>query len=258
MRPEIILTFDVEEFDVPLEHQIDIDLDSQLEVSCHGLDPLLNRLDRMAIPATFFTTGRFAHERPDHLHRMAADHEIASHGFEHGSLEPGDLERSRRLLEELTGRPVEGFRRARMAATPHQEIVEAGYRYNASEHPVWIPGRYNNRRAPRVPYRTGELVNIPASCTPRCRLPLFWLAFRHYPKPVYRRLALQTLRHDGQLNLYFHPWEFTILDRRLPWIIRRGSGPRLLDRLCEFLAWIGKHGDFLTMGQHARTWRDRP
>ena len=257
MQPEIVLTFDVEEFDVPLEHGLDTDLDSQLDVSCRGLDPLLEHLESMRIPATFFTTGCFARERPDHLLRMAAGHEIASHGLEHGSLKAGDLECSRLLLEELTGRPVEGFRRARMAETPHEEILRAGYLYNASEHPVWIPGRYDNRRKPRTPYRSGELVNIPASCTPGLRLPLFWLAFRHYPKSFYRRLALQTLRHDGHLNLYFHPWEFTELDSRLPWIIRRGSGQRLLDRLRDFLDWIGDHGRFQTMGEHVRIWRTR-
>lgn len=255
MTPTILLTLDVEEFDAPLEHGIDLDLQSQLDLSCEGLDSALERLDDLGIEATFFTTGRFARERPEHLARMATRHEIASHGLEHGTLEPGDLLESRNLLSSLSGQDVSGFRRARMEATPHQDIADAGYSYNASEHPVWIPGRYNNRSAPRTPYRTGRLLNIPASCSPRLRIPLFWLAFRHYPEAFYRRVALRTLRHDGQLNLYFHPWEFVDLDFALPPIMRRGGGPALLDRLHRFLAGMREHGRFRTMGGYARDWK---
>jgi len=258
MPPSILLTFDVEEFDAPLEHGHEIDLDTQLDCCCRGLDPLLDRLRQMGIAATFFTTGRFARERTDHVHRIAEANEVASHGLVHETLAEGDLLESRTLLEGLINRPVTGFRRARMEATPHEDIIEAGYVYNASEHPVWIPGRYNNRRAPRQPYRSGPLLNIPVSCTPRLRLPLFWLAFRHYPRRLFQRFALRTLRHDGQLNLYFHPWEFTPLAHGLPLVMRRGSGPALLDRLSWFLEWIGQYGHFRTMGEYADQWKERP
>lgn len=256
MASSILLTFDVEEFDAPIECGHQIDLETQLDCCCRGLDPLLDRLESMGIPSTFFTTGRFARERADHVRRIARSHEVASHGLVHDRLDDGDLLASRTVLEEISGRPVRGFRRARMEATPHEDIIEAGYAYNASEHPVWIPGRYNNRSDPRQPYRTGELLNIPASCTPRLRLPLFWLAFRHYPRRLFNRCALRTLRHDGQLNLYFHPWEFMPLQHGLPWIMRRGSGLELLDRLCWFLEWIGEHGRFQTMGDYAQQWQE--
>lgn len=255
MEPSILLTFDVEEFDAPIEYGHDLDLETQIDYCCRGLDPLLKLLERLGISATFFTTGNFARHREDMVRSIASSHEIASHGLVHARLEPGDLAESKSVLESITGGNVRGFRRARMEATPHDEIAEAGYDYNASEHPVWIPGRYNNRKDPRQPYRTGSLLNIPASCTPRLRLPLFWLAFRHYPMWLYRRCAARVLASDGQLNLYFHPWEFTRLEGLgLPGIVSRGSGPKLLDRLAWFLEWIGERGRFQTMGSYADAW----
>ena len=53
-----------------------------------------------------------------------------------------------------------------------------------------------------------KLIQFPVSVTPHLRIPLFWLAFKNMPYALFLKLTLQTLRKDGYVCLYFHPWEF--------------------------------------------------
>src|SRR4029450_10700054 len=140
-------------------------------------------------------------------------HEIASHGYSHTGFQDSDLERSRAALEEISGAPVRGFRMPRMGRIAPERLLAAGYRYHSSENPTWIPGRYNLLRAPRTARLEGDLLCVPASVTPRLRLPLFWIIFKAIPRPLFRAAAARTLDADGYLSLYFHPWEYTDLSR---------------------------------------------
>src|SRR6185436_18968456 len=124
-----------------------------------------------------------------------------------GDLKPGDLETSRASLAAVSGLRVMGFRRARMAATDPAAVARAGYLYNASENPTWIPGRYNRffaaRRARIERTAAGDLVHIPASVTPLIRIPLFWLAFKNLPVGVFRGATRWVLAGDPAMNTYF-------------------------------------------------------
>lgn len=259
-EPLILLTFDVEEFDVPLEHNNPISLDEQLKVGRLGFERVLNVLDAASTKprATLFTTGVFAEANQDLMRRAASHHEIASHGYSHSGLAEGDLEKSKRVLAQITGQEIAGFRRARMAKTENQPIARAGYRYNSSEHPTLVPGRYANWNKPRHPYLSGELLNIPVSVTPVFRVPMFWAAFKNFPLWFVERCAKRTLAHDGAVNFYWHPWEFAdIGGYGLPRAIRAIEGERLADRLSTFLKHMSGLGRFATFSEFAARERAR-
>lgn len=246
----VTLGFDVEEFDFPLERGRKIDLETQLAVSSEGLEYLLQLLERHGIRATFYTTANFAAHRTQTLRRIAdAGHEIASHDFYHAAGSASDPAGSKRLLEELSGQHVVGYRAPRLAVASSAALAEAGYRYNSSINPTWIPGRYNNLRKPRNVSRDdagGGILIYPTSVSYPLRIPLFWIALHVMPLPVYRLLARSALRHDGNLNLYFHPWEFSERLRDpafgVPAYLSRCSGrslQRKFERLVEGLLESG-------------------
>ena len=250
MTNSILLSFDVEEFDSPHDGGQMLPIDDQVAVTAEGLSAVMPRLDEADCRATFFTTANYTERDTDRIRTIGTHHEIASHGHFHATFEPAHLASSRTVLRRLTGQPIDGFRRARLQHTDHDAIAAAGYAYNSSENPIWLPGRYNNLRRPRHAYRSGDLVNIPISASPRLRIPLFWLAFKNFPMALLRSAAARALRADGYLNLFFHPWEFTDIHQwRLPWCVKRRSGLPMLDRLSEFLAWLAPRGTFQTMGR---------
>ena len=95
-----------------------------------------------------------------------------------------------------------------MMPVDKQALQAAGYRYNSSLNPTWLPGRYNHFKAPRVCFEQDGMWQLPASVSPVLRVPLFWLSFHNLPYGMYWNLCKQTIQKDGYLHLYFHPWEF--------------------------------------------------
>jgi len=246
------LSFDVEEFDAPEERGQRVPEETQFETSRAGLERVLAVLEAHGATSTLFCTARFAQRYPSLIRAAAERHEIASHGWAHSTFATEDLRRSREELERISGAPVTGFRMPRMAPVDKPELVKAGYGYNASENPTWLPGRYNHFFEPRRPYMTGVLVNIPASVTPMARLPLFWLSFKNFPRPVYRAACCRCLGSDGALNVYFHPWEFASLAPfNLPGYAKRIDGERLVARLDNWLAWLAAKARFATYSELA-------
>ncbi|MDQ1100113.1 peptidoglycan/xylan/chitin deacetylase (PgdA/CDA1 family) [Chryseobacterium sp. SORGH_AS 1048] len=61
----VLLSFDIEEFDMPLEYQGEIPFDRQISVSQTGLGRILDLLKKHQVRATFFSTVVFAeHSKP--------------------------------------------------------------------------------------------------------------------------------------------------------------------------------------------------
>jgi hypothetical protein len=257
MADRVLLSFDAEEFDIPQEFGRPVPEATQMSVSAHGLEAVLALLDRLDTRATFFTTARFALANEALVRRVAARHEVASHGYDHSTFCDEDLLRSRQALEAITSAPCRGFRRARMAPTDHGAIRAAGYSYNSSENPIYLPGRYNNFRRPRRPYFSGDLLNIPVSATPLVRFPLFWLSFKNVPLLVSQAAATATLAADSAINLYFHPWEFADIGGfGLPGYITRCSGDRLAAKLERYLSWLKRRASFITFSEFDHSIRD--
>jgi peptidoglycan/xylan/chitin deacetylase (PgdA/CDA1 family) len=249
MTPKILLSFDVEEFDMPLEYNFNIAIEIQMEIGKKGLDNLMPILNDQNYNTTLFTTANFANHYPDSIKGLSEKHEITSHTFYHSNFTTAHLLESRIRLEEIIQKPVKGLRMPRMRQVRVGDINEAGYSYDASIHPTWLPGRYNNFHLPRTKYSEQGLIRVPASVSPNFRIPLFWLSFKNFPYALYLKLALQTLRKDGYLSLYFHPWEFTnITAFGLPKYTTKGSDNELLDKLYRLLNDLNKQAEFVTMG----------
>lgn len=252
----VLLSFDVEEFDLPLEFGRKIDEGEQMVVAGEGLERVLGVLQRCGVLATLFCTARFALARPDLVEAaVGAGHELASHGWEHGRFAEGDLWRSREALESRFGVKVAGFRPARFCPVRVEAVREAGYRYLSSVNPIWLPGRYNQWHRLRTIHEEGGLVQVPIGATPLVRLPLFWLAAKNYPEAFFRGLVGWTLRQDGYVNLFFHPWEFCELRAwGLPWWVRR-RGVGLMGWLEKQLGWLAQRARFEPLGIFAECWQ---
>jgi len=255
-RPKILLSFDMEEFDLPGEFGSAVPEEEKCAVSAEGARALLDVLARTRVRATFFTTAFFAGKFPELIRRMVElGGEIGSHGMNHTTFEVAHLAASKRLLEELSGQRVTGFRTARLAAVPHEEIVKAGYLYDSSTNPVWLPGRYNNLRAPLKPHREPcGLWQFPVSALPFCRFPLFWLSFKNLPLSLYEGLAGAALRQTGFFNLYTHPWEYAACSAEprwhIPGYIVRHAGPEQTARLESFILFLKERGEFTTFREY--------
>lgn len=257
---KIMITLDVEECDIPLEYGFEISLEEQLEVSREGLKIFMELVDALEIPITIFCTGVYAQNNSTWISQLHPRHELASHGFYHGSFDAKkDLKSSKDLLEELSGRKVRGFRMARMQYVDETEIKLAGYQYHSSLNPTWIPGRYDHRDKPTSPFFEHGLWNVPASVTPNTRIPLFWLAFKNFPLWFFTYLSHICLRKNRFLNLYFHPWEFADLSKfPLPFHVKRGHRGALKAKLASYLKGMQKNlsVDFITMNEYVKNLSD--
>ena len=244
----ILLSFDVEEFDLPLEYGLNFPLAEQMAVAKEGLDNISEILGDKIINCTLFTTANFARQFPEEIASLSEDHEIASHTFYHSFFKYEDLLHSRQVLENIISKRVFGIRMPRMKKIDAGWIKEAGYSYDSSINPTWIPGRYNNISSPRTCYLDEGITRVPASVSANFRIPLFWLAFKNLPYAYYKKLALETLQKDGCLALYFHPWEFTDLSNyNIPKFIKRKSGIELLNKLNKLVADLKNEGEFSTI-----------
>ncbi len=81
MIPKILLSFDVEEFDMPLEYGFPITAEQQMQKGKLGLDRLMPLLSDPSIQSTLFTTANFANQYPEIIQQLSQKHEIASHTF---------------------------------------------------------------------------------------------------------------------------------------------------------------------------------
>lgn len=254
----ILLSFDTEEFDVPREHGVDISLEAGMRVSIEGTNRILDVLKQNNVKATFFCTGNFAENAPEVMQRiMDEGHEVACHGVDHSQPKATDFAMSKQIVERVTGRTVYGYRQPRMFAVSDEEIEKAGYRYNSSLNPAFIPGRYMHLREPRTWFMKGGVMQIPASVTPWLRFPLFWLSLHNLPERLYHWLVRRTLKHDGYFVTYFHPWEFYDLKEhpefRMPYIIRNHSGREMVQRLDRLVKMLkNRQQTFVTFNVFVR------
>ena len=140
---------------------------------------ILGLLAEARIKATFFILAWNAERHPA-LPRMiaAAGHEIASHGYAHrlaydigADAFRADVERSKKLLEDLTGQEVVGYRAPSFSVTARSlwaidVLLDLGFRYDSSILPVrdQLYGIPNAHRFPYPITREGQsLTEFPVS-----------------------------------------------------------------------------------------------
>ncbi len=252
VHAKLLLSFDIEEFDLPEEFGVPVSENDRMAVSVLGTSRILDVLDKTGVKATFFVTAFFAEHAPELIARMVkAGHEVASHGYNHSFFEASHLALSKAILEKISGTELVGFRMARLAPVAQSDIFAAGYRYESSLNPVWLPGRYNHLSSPLLPFADeGNLKQYPVSAVPYLRIPLFWLSFKNFPFFIYRALARFAVRKTHYFNVYTHPWEYNEAARdpkwRIPKYITRHAGTAYADRLEKLILSLRDLGDFVT------------
>ena len=246
---KLLLTFDLEEYERAGEKGFDIGYKGGKIVQ-----KLLKRTD---IPATFFVTASFFLKFPDFVKELSEDHEIAFHGFNHHDdyeVMPEDeaaktLIKGKTLVEQGLSLNVEGFRAPRMRPPSYSVLKRAEFVYSSSLHPTYVPGRYNHMRAPRSPFLTDDVVEIPVSVAPVIRLPLSWVWFRQLGV-VYARIVTKTIHN--YLCIYFHPWEFVPLAGYGGFTHTRNTGAPLEHALENYLKWLSPQVTPMKMGEFAK------
>ena len=261
-RKPLLLSFDVEEFDLPLKWGRALPRSRQLDTTEAGVERLLPVLARHAEPATFFVTGTLVRDRPQLVAALAAaGHEIGVHGFDHQddyrSLPAAEaiqrLRAARALVQDASGQPVDGVRTPYLLPCPADRLRAAGFRYDASIHPTWVFGRYNNLRSSRRPWRQCGLLHLPISVVPFVRWPVSFLWYRTAGARLGRRLAHLAAVGAPYLHLYFHPWEaIDIPPLGAPrWVAVR-TGAAFVVALDDLLVWSVPRYRCMTLGTFAR------
>jgi hypothetical protein len=183
----ILLSFDIEEFEMPFEYGKEISFEHQIQISTTGTEKILGLLKKRNIKATFYTTANYGqHTRQIVDWIVKEGHELVSHGLFHNRFETKDIKESRLILENISGVEVKGYRMVRMKPVAEKEILAAGYLYNSSLNPSFLLGRYNNlKELQTISFHDG-LRRLAASVIPMFRIPLFWLSFHIFPSWLYR------------------------------------------------------------------------
>src|SRR3712207_7130819 len=101
----ILLSFDIEEFDVPLEHGVDLAMEEQIRISTAGTETILDILKAKGVKATFFCTANFA------LRSAAVVRRIVDEGHERSEEHTSELQSRqylvcRLLLEKKKTSPI--------------------------------------------------------------------------------------------------------------------------------------------------------
>ena len=200
--------------------------DSLPQRVAHNTHRILDMFEQHQVKATFFTLGWVAERHPQLIRRIVENgHELASHGYQHVRVTEQtpeqfrlDLSLSRKILEDLGGVPVIGYRAASYSICSRnlwalEVLAEEGYQYSSSIYPV-KHDLYGIPDAPRFAYHpenAEKLLEIPISTLNILgrNLPCGGGGFfRLYPyqvsKAAYRFLNNQE-RQPG--IFYFHPWE---------------------------------------------------
>lgn len=196
---------------------------------------LLDLFSAKNVRTTCFFLGWIA-ERFPHLVREAAErgHEVASHGYAHRLVFEmtaqefrEDAMKSRKLLEDLCGVRVQGYRAAGFSSTKDspwffEELVAAGYEYDSSIFPA-ERGHGGIPLAPLEPHMvatpSGTIAEFPltvADCL-GTRLCFFGGGYlRLFPYTLIRKMAKQVMASERPVIFYVHPREIDPQHPRLP------------------------------------------
>jgi len=235
-----------------------------------AVDRILDLLAARGVSATFFVLGWVARHEPEIVRRIVrAGHEIASHGMHHdmiGRLSPQafkqDLIDSRKVLEDMSGRPVVGYRAptfsiTRSTAWALDVLGETGFLYDSSVFPI-RHDRYGVPGAPRFAHRAigpagGSILEIPPLTLRlgKTNVPVGGGGYlRLFPARLVGRALRAAARRGCSGMIYLHPWELDPGQPVLPmsriarWRHRLG-----LARTETKLRWLLDRFDFTAVRQ---------
>ena len=181
-QPRHIMTFDLEEhfhasrFDSPMRRRHWSSFESRIHTH---VERILESLAHDSTKATFFVLEWLAEQHPSVIRAVSATgHEIACLGYGHELVAAQtpqsfrqDIYRAKRILEDITGHQVVGFRAPSLSITAHTPwalpiVAEEGFLYDSSVLPIihdlgGIPGA--NQWIHRLSWEGNSLWEIPPS-----------------------------------------------------------------------------------------------
>jgi len=236
------LTIDVEDWfhTTALERYLGLDqwdrLESRVEANVYRI---LEVMQVNQTRASFFVLGWVAERFPNLVKAISAHgHEIASHGYRHRLISALSrpkfkeyVARSKKILEDLTGNPVLGYRATSFSIVKDTLwaldcIKEAGFIYDSSIFPIHHD-IYGIKDFPRFPFvHANGLIEIPPSTLQIWgrNLPIAGGGyFRLYPYFLTNQGIKRINREGFPAMIYLHPWE---LDPDCPKIRQADSRTR--------------------------------
>jgi polysaccharide deacetylase family protein (PEP-CTERM system associated) len=197
---------------------------------------LLDILSRFGAKATCFVLGTVAEAYPSLVRRIAdAGHEVATHGYGHELVYNldreafrADIALSKRLLEEVTGRPVEAYRAPYFSITPRSAwaldvLAESGIKHDSSIFPI-RRGLYGFPGGKRFPHAMGlaggrSLLELPVSTLRVLGANVPFGGGGYFRLAPYRlvRKGLESLNRVGQAGVFYvHPYELDTEELKAP------------------------------------------
>lgn len=201
----------------------------------HNTNRLLDLFDSLdvEVKTTFFMLGWVAQKYPKLVTEIYnRGHEVASHGFNHlmcNQLTPdelkNDLERSKKLLEDITGNRISGYRAPSFSVTDTilKMIGRAGYEYDSSYNNFSQHGRYGSITTNRlnkkgIAYSLEEgFFEIPISNLQLGKHVIPWGGggyFRFFPPFIFNYGIKKILKNENAYVFYMHPWEIDLQQPR--------------------------------------------
>ena len=186
----ICLSFDIEE----RFHSHLTDGSAAREWKAGGLIArIVDMVETQRRPATFFVVAELAEKYPALIRRMAqARFEIGCHTYSHVRLDRGDragcmedIARGKRVLEDIAGVPVIGFRAPTWTASRSDDwlwdhLIALGFRYDSSLFPFRTHMYGSNDNPVRPFWIRPELVEILIALQPHglpAHQPVSWAKF---------------------------------------------------------------------------------
>jgi polysaccharide deacetylase family protein (PEP-CTERM system associated) len=179
-----------------------------------------------AFSATFFILGWIAERLPGLVKEIhSRGHEIASHGFAHdlanrmGMIDlEADLNKSKKVLEDITGEQVSGFRAPSFSLSREilSMVENCGYLYDSSYNSFALHGRYGkvdlleNKGQGLALKISDSFFELPVSNFTLGTEVVPWGGggyFRLIPFPVFMKGVRRILKKQGGYLFYVHPWE---------------------------------------------------
>lgn len=183
--------------------------------------------------ATWFCLADQAQRHPSLVRKIVdAGHAIGLHGLRHRRITELDrstfrdeLAEARAILEDIAGRPVQGFRAPEWSLrgaseTWWEEVRDQGFRYDASRAPLAVIGCHSrSRKAHELAPGFWELPP-PVMGQGACTVPLWGWGLRLLPQPLLR-WQVPSMALAGT-PLVLHPWELDEHQPLLPSNVSRG------------------------------------
>ncbi len=243
----LLLACDFEEFNLPLDFGKQVSEEVMLEKTYEGIQKFYECIQKHSIRLTFFITEKIAERYSDLLRQLIMQgHEIGFHAsVSIRDIKAGETIKSIKSAKEKTeynlGTEIYGFRNHKLSVIPAFIIKEAGFIYDNTLHPTYVPGRYCNFFKSRQINSECGLINLPISVTPVLRLPFSWVWFRNLGLNYLKSCTSWVLLTQDYVNIYFHSWDFADIEKdlgfKLPFIVTRNSGNKAVEILNYYLNW---------------------